>query len=61
VSVVTNVLSGGQAELAGVEVGCTVVGVNGERFISHAHTIATLQHGKRPIKMRLRFPDRPSL
>ena len=46
-----------QAALAGVEVGCTVVGINGERVISHAHTISTLKHGKRPIKLRLRFPD----
>ena len=57
VSVVTNVVPGGQADQAGVEVGCLVVGVNGERFLSHAHTIATLQHGKRPVKVRMRCPS----
>ena len=57
VSVVTNVVPGGQAEQAGVEVGCLVVGVNGERFLSHAHTIATLKHGKRPVKIRMRCPS----
>lgn len=57
VSLVTSLVPQGQAALAGVEIGCTVVGVNGERYISHAHTISTLKHGRRPIKLRLRFPD----
>ena len=85
VSVVTNLVPNGQAALAGVEIGCIVMGINGERwatfravlsrpyisltspyaltnshlrrFISHAHTISTLKHGKRPIKMRFRYGD----
>ena len=44
---------GGQAASAGVEVGCTVVGINGEQYLSYAHTIATLQHGRRPVSVRL--------
>jgi len=57
VSVVTSLVPQGQAALAGVEIGCTVIGINGERYLGHAHVVATLKHGKRPMKMRLRFPD----
>jgi len=57
VSVVTSLVPCSQAEAAGVVVGCTVVGVNGERYINHAHTVATLKHGRRPVKLRMRFPD----
>ena len=41
----------------GGQVGCTVVGINGERFLNHAHTVSTITHGKRPLKLRMRFPD----
>lgn len=53
---VLQVTSGGAAESKGVRDGCCVVGVNGERFISHAHTVATLKHGKRPVLVRFRLP-----
>jgi len=53
VTVVTNVSPGGQAEEAGVVVGCTVVGINGERYLGYAHTIASLQHGRRPITVTM--------
>ena len=33
VSVVTNLVPNGQAALAGVEIGCIVMGINGERFV----------------------------
>ena len=53
---VLQVTPGGGAEKEGVVDGCVVVGVNGERFISHAHTVATLRHGKRPVIVRFRMP-----
>ena len=56
-SVVTHVADGGQARDAGVQLGCVVLGVNGERYLSHAHTTATLKHGKRPVMVRLRYQD----
>ena len=56
-TVVTHVADGGQAHVAGVKVGCTLLGLNGERYLSHAHTSATLQYGKRPVKLRLRHCD----
>ena len=34
-----------------------VLGVNGERYLSHAHTAATLKHGRRPVELRLRHSD----
>ena len=34
-----------------------MVGINGERFLNHAHTVSTITHGKRPLKLRMRFPD----
>jgi predicted metalloprotease with PDZ domain len=57
VSVVTSVTSGGVAEGEGVEEGDVVVGINGERFLSHAHAVATLKHGRRPVTVRFRRPD----
>lgn len=56
VSEVTMVVEGGAAERAGVKEGTVVAGINGERFLSHAHTVATLKHGKRPVKVRFRAP-----
>jgi len=53
---VLQVTPGGAAEKEGVVDGCVVVGVNGERFISHAHTVATLRYGKRPVVVRFRMP-----
>lgn len=58
VSVVTFIAPEGQAEAAGVTIGCTIIGVNGERFISHAHTVSTLRHAKRPVRVRFRHCDR---
>mmetsp|Transcript_32715 Transcript_32715/g.114955 ORF Transcript_32715/g.114955 Transcript_32715/m.114955 type:complete len:527 (-) Transcript_32715:51-1631(-) len=57
VTVVTDVAAGGQAHRLGVKVGCTLLGFNGERYLSHAHAAAVLQHGKRPVAVRLRFAD----
>ena len=56
VSVVVQVTDGGAAHRQGVGDGCLVLGVNGERFISHAHTVATLKHGRRPVQVRFRRP-----
>ena len=42
---------------AGVRAGDVVLGVNGERYLSHAHTAATLKHGRRPVELRLRHSD----
>jgi S1-C subfamily serine protease len=55
-SVVTAVASDGQAAAKGLRIGCTVVGVSGELFLSHAHTIATLRHSKRPVLVRFKRP-----
>jgi len=54
-SIVTSVTEGGQAKLKGICIGCVVVGVNQEYFISHAHTVATLKHAKRPVFVRFRL------
>lgn len=56
VSEVVHVLPDGAAEGQGVREGCLVVGINGERFISHAHAVATLKHGRRPVHVRFRRP-----
>ena len=58
VTVVVSVVAGGQAMEKAVNVGCTVIGINGERYISHAHTVATLKHAKRPVMIRFRRMDR---
>lgn len=54
VSVVTEVAERGPAQLKGVHIGCVIVGVNYERYISYAHTVATIQHAKRPITIRFK-------
>ena len=54
VSVVVSVVENGQAATKGITIGCTVVGINGEKFLSHAHTISTLKHAKRPVTVRFR-------
>lgn len=46
----------GQAQSLGVSEGCVVVGLNGEEYLSHAHTVATLKHARRPILVRFRAP-----
>ena len=56
-TVVTHVDPKGQAKKKGVTVGCTVQGLNGEKYLSHAHTAATLRHARRPIAARLRHAD----
>jgi predicted metalloprotease with PDZ domain len=58
VSVVTNITEHGQAKIKGVKVGCIILGVNGEKFISHAHTVATLKHAKRPVIVRFKLPPK---
>mmetsp|Transcript_1407 Transcript_1407/g.1835 ORF Transcript_1407/g.1835 Transcript_1407/m.1835 type:complete len:536 (-) Transcript_1407:235-1842(-) len=57
VSVVTLIQPGSQAEKAGISIGSTLQGINGEKYLSHAHTTATLRHGKRPILVRFRHSD----
>eukprot|EP00904_Undaria_pinnatifida_P004192 jgi/Undpi1/13774/HiC_scaffold_9.g03425.m1 len=47
-SVVVKITEDGQAMSLGIREGCTVVGINGEEYLSHAHTVATLKHAKRP-------------
>ncbi|CAM9589136.1 unnamed protein product, partial [Scytosiphon promiscuus] len=49
----------GQAMSLGIREGCTVVGINGEKYLSHAHTVATLKHAKRPVAVRFRAPEGP--
>ncbi|CAB1104456.1 unnamed protein product [Ectocarpus sp. CCAP 1310/34] len=56
-SVVVKITEGGQAVSLGVREGCKVVGINGEKYLSHAHTVATLKHAKRPVVVRFRLPD----
>eukprot|EP00752_Nemacystus_decipiens_P006836 g6138.t1 len=56
-SVVVRVTEDGQAMYLGVREGCTVVGINGEKYLSHAHTVATLKHAKRPVQVRFRAPE----
>ena len=56
-TMVTSVAVDGQAAAAGISPGCVVLGVNGEQYLSHAHTTATLIHGRRPVELRLRHAD----
>lgn len=51
-SIVTSVTDKSQAAIKRVQLDSYVVGVNGESYISHAHTIACLKHSKRPVKVR---------
>jgi hypothetical protein len=57
VSVVVEVADRGAAQLRGVRPGFVVVGINGERYISHAHCVATLKHAKRPLVVRFAVPS----
>jgi hypothetical protein len=54
VSIVDEVTLGGAAELHGVRVGWTLVGINHEKYISHAHSTATLKYVKKPVTIRFR-------
>ncbi|CAM9522752.1 unnamed protein product [Discosporangium mesarthrocarpum] len=54
VSVVVKTTEGGQAHRLGVTAGCVLVGLNGEEYLSHAHSVATLKHARRPIVARFR-------
>lgn len=55
-SVVTSVTPGSESHRLGLSIGCVVVGINGEKHISHAHTITCLKHSKRPITVRFKKP-----
>ena len=55
VSVVVEVVEKSVAEEKGIKVGNVVVGTNGEKYISHAHTVATVKHAKRPLQIRFRI------
>ncbi len=52
VSVVVDVADKGEAKSKGVSVGCVIVGINFEPYLSHAHTVATLKYAKRPVVVR---------
>ena len=56
VSVVVAVSDKGQARAKHVSVGCIIVGINGEMFLSHAHTVSTLKHVSRPVIVRFLRP-----
>lgn len=53
-SIVTAVQENSPAHNLGVPVDCIIVCINDEPYISHSHTIATLKHAKRPVKLRFR-------
>lgn len=57
ITVVVSCEPRGQAHRAGVRIGCVVIGVNGEKYLSHAHTTATLRHHRRPLHVRFRHSD----
>jgi len=57
ITVVTHCDRDGQAYEAGVRLGSVVIGINGHKFLSHAHTAATLRHAKRPVSVRFRLSD----
>jgi hypothetical protein len=52
VSVVTEVIDKGEANSKGVSIGCVIVGINFEPYLSHAHTVATLKYSKPPVVIR---------
>lgn len=54
VSVVTEITEKGQAQQKGLKMGCILVGINRDPFLSHAHAVATLKHAKRPLSVRFR-------
>lgn len=51
-SVVTDVTDKGEAKSKGLTVGCVIIGINFEPYLSHAHTVATLKYVKRPVLIR---------
>ncbi|CAM9721124.1 unnamed protein product [Choristocarpus tenellus] len=55
-SVVTKITEGGvcQAQYLGITMGCVLLGLNGEEYLSHAHAVATLKHARRPLIARFR-------
>lgn len=55
-SEVVDVFPGYMADRIGVEIGCIVVAINSEQYISHSHTVATLKHSKRPITVKFLYP-----
>lgn len=57
ITVVTHLDEDGQAYHEGVRLGCVILGVNNQKYLSHAHTTATLRHAKRPIQVRFRHSD----
>lgn len=57
ITVVTHCDHDGQAFKHGVRLGCVVIGLNGEKYLSHAHTTSTLKFAKRPVRVRFRHCD----
>ena len=55
-SEVVDVFPGCMADRIGVEIGCIVVAVNYDKYISHAHTVSTLKHSRRPITVQFLYP-----
>jgi predicted metalloprotease with PDZ domain len=54
VSVVTEVSDKGQAQQKGLKMGCILVGINRDPYLSHAHAVSTLKHSKRPVTVRFK-------
>eukprot|EP01038_Epipyxis_sp_PR26KG_P007903 gene7903-10728_t len=54
VSVVTEVIPNSSAKNQGLQVGHIIIGINREKFISHAHSSTTLKHIKRPVVIRFK-------
>jgi hypothetical protein len=53
-TVVSKVARRSESVRHGVAVGNVIVSVNSLDYISHAHTVATIKYGKRPISVRFR-------
>ena len=58
-SEVVDVFPGCMADRIGVIVGCIVVAINSDRYLSHAHTVSTLKHSRRPITVQFLYPSKP--
>lgn len=53
-TIIKNVKKGGYSESKGIFDGFKIIGINGKKYISFAHTAATLKDPKRPLTLRLR-------
>lgn len=53
-STVTHITENGAAKNLGVRIGWILLGINFEKYISHAHSVATLKYAKRPVTIRFK-------